>query len=173
MTNRRPARNQPIPPQEVEFLASLEGPLLYARVHGLYNAGWPLQAIGDCLAPPRPRTTISSWVLRHAENELKTVDAPTPTTPIPTPTHKTHPDGYQKKRPLPTEISQDDLDQIRQLAPLARQFRAKMAKTSAPAVANARLTALCIRLYQGGTGITELAHAAGVTYRAMYKRVKL
>jgi hypothetical protein len=48
-----------------------------------------------------------------------------------------------------------------------------MTKTSAHAVANDRLTNLCRHLYAKGVGITALAEAAGVTYRAMYKRVKL
>jgi hypothetical protein len=65
------------------------------------------------------------------------------------------------------------LEEIKSLAPLARGFRAKMASTSAAAVANARLTSLCTKLYENGVGIKEIAEAAGVTYRAMYKRIKL
>jgi DNA-binding Xre family transcriptional regulator len=48
-----------------------------------------------------------------------------------------------------------------------------MATTAAQAVANDRLTGICITLYQNGVSIKELAEAAGVTYRAMYKRIKL
>jgi DNA-binding Xre family transcriptional regulator len=48
-----------------------------------------------------------------------------------------------------------------------------MASTSAPAVANSRLTELCKKLYDNKVSIRELAEAAGVTYRAMYKRVIL
>ena len=165
--NRRTARNQPLPPQEVELLNSLSGDRLYNRVRSLFEAGWALQAIGDSLEKKRPRSTVRSWVTRPTD-PLNIGDAP-----IPTPKHKTHPDGYQKRRPESPGISAFDLDQIRSLAPLARQFRAKMSKTSAHAVANARLTELCIRLHSEGVGITELAKAAGVTYRAMYKRVKL
>lgn len=168
---RRPARNQPIPPHEVQLLNSIKGPTLHARVHALYHAGWALQAIGDCLDPKHPRSTVRSWVLRDIDPtkiNQEVIDAP-----IPTPKHKTHPEGYQKKRPAPTEIPQDDLDQIQSLAPLARTYRSRMSRTSAPAVANDRLTAICIRLHANGVGITELAAAANVTYRAMYKRVKL
>jgi DNA-binding Xre family transcriptional regulator len=48
-----------------------------------------------------------------------------------------------------------------------------MASTSAPAVANKRLTDLCKRLHQNNVSVRELAEAAGVTYRAMYKRLFL
>lgn len=48
-----------------------------------------------------------------------------------------------------------------------------MASTSAPAVANQRLTELCKDLHSRNVSIRELAEAAGVTYRAMYKRVIL
>lgn len=165
--DRRTARNQPLPPLEVELLNSLSGDQLYNRVHDLYHAGWALQAIGDCLSPKRPRSTVRSWVMRPKDTQ-KVVDAP-----IPTPKHKTHPEGYQKKRPKSPGLSQDSIEQIQSLAPLARQYRAKMSNTSAHAVANARLTDICTKLHHNGVGITELARAAGVTYRAMYKRVKL
>jgi DNA-binding Xre family transcriptional regulator len=48
-----------------------------------------------------------------------------------------------------------------------------MANTTAAAVANDRLSGICITLYQKGVSIKDLAAVAGVTYRAMYKRVKL
>jgi lambda repressor-like predicted transcriptional regulator len=35
------------------------------------------------------------------------------------------------------------------------------------------LTDICTKLHENGVGIRELAEAAGVTYRAMYKRIKL
>lgn len=70
-------------------------------------------------------------------------------------------------------MSKATIEDIRILAPLARTFRAKMASTAAPAVANARLTDLCKELYANDVPIKDLAAAAGVTYRAMYKRIKL
>ena len=100
--------------------------------------------------------------------ERKTLDAP-----IPTPSYKTSPEGYQKQRPDSPGLDPKYQDQIRELAPLARTYRAKMASTSAAAVANARLTELCKKLYDEGVSIRELSEAAEVTYRAMYKRVVL
>lgn len=174
--NRRPARNQPLPPEEVTFLNSLGQDDLIARVYYLYHAGYTLQAIGDALTPKRPRSTIRSWLLRFTPpTERDLVDAPIPVTkalPIKRPIYKTHPDGYQKKRPQSPGILPDELELIQSLAPIARAYRAKMASGAAATVANDQLTAICLRLHANGVSIRELAHAAGVTYRAMYKRLK-
>lgn len=166
--NRRPARNQPLPPEEAAHLNSLPQDAQISRVYDLYHAGYTLQAIGDALIPPRPRSTIRAWLLRFTPpTERDLVDAP-----IPVPSYKTHPDGYQKKRPPSPGILPDELALIQSLAPLARTYRAKMSSNSAAAVANDQLTAICIRLHTAGVPINELARAAGVTYRAMYKRIK-
>jgi hypothetical protein len=70
-------------------------------------------------------------------------------------------------------MASDVFEEIQSLAPLARTYRAKMTQTSAAAVANRRLTDICSKLHESGVSIKELAAAAGVTYRAMYKRIKL
>ena len=164
--SRRAARGQELPPAEVELLNGLEAAARIERVAELFNAGWSLQAIGDSLSPKHPRSTIRSWVLKASG--LKVIDAP-----IPVPKLKTDKNGYTKTRPKSPGISEDVLEQIRLLAPLARGFRSRMASTSAPAVANGRLTELCKNLNENGVSVRELAEAAGVTYRAMYKRIKL
>lgn len=164
--SRRAARGQELPPEEVELLSTLEGDARIERVAELFNAGWSLQAIGDSLSPKHPRSTIRSWVLKAVGRDL--INAP-----IPVPKLKTEKQGSSKTKRTSPGIPEDDLDQIRLLAPLARGFRARMASTSAAAVANGRLTYLCKKLYENGVSIRELAEAAGVTYRAMYKRIKL
>jgi DNA-binding Xre family transcriptional regulator len=166
--SRRTARGQQLPPQEVELIASLSKTDLIQRVHDLYHAGWALDSIGASLQPTRPRSTIRSWVLRAEASPIPAIDAP-----IPIPRLKTPEGGYEKKKPHSPGIPQGLADIIKELAPLARGFRSRMATTAAQAVANDRLSGICITLHQKGVSITELAEAAGVTYRAMYKRVKL
>lgn len=163
---RRPARKQPLPAKEAAYLNTLNQDDLMARAYELYNAGWTLQAIGDALTPPRPRSTVRSWLLRY---QLP-VDASKPAK-VPSPLYRTHKDGYQKKKQSPG-IQPDELALIQSLAPLARTFRAKMANASAAAVANDQLTAICLRLHATGVTTSELAKAAGVTYRAMVKRLQ-
>lgn len=162
--SRKAARGQKLPPQEVELLNSIAPDALIGRVTALYTEGWSLQCIGEALDPRRPRTTIRSWVLKNQPN---IVDAP-----IPSPKSVVSENGYQKKRVSPG-IPQNSFEDIQQLSPLARTFRSRMASTSAPSVANQRLTQICKDLYANSVSIRELAEAAGVTYRAMYKRVKL
>jgi hypothetical protein len=166
--NRRSARSQPLPLEEAAHLNSLSKDSLITRVHELYHQGWTLQAIGDALIPPRPRSTVRSWLLRFTSpTERDLTDAP-----IPAPTYKTHPDGYQKRRPVSPGILPDELELIQSIAPLARTYRAKMSVNSSARVANDQLTAICIRLNLSGVSVRELAQAAGVTYRAMSKRLK-
>ena len=162
--SRRSARGQQLPPHEVELLNTLQGEQLFERTAALYNAGWPLQAMGDALSPKHPRSTIRVWVQRA--KGLNTIDAPIPTPKAASPLPK-------KIKSNSPGIPQDTLEIIQELAPLARRFRSRMATTAAQAVANDRLTGICITLYKNGVSIKELAEAAGVTYRAMYKRIKL
>ena len=174
MTDRRSARNQPLPPEEKRYLRSLPQEDLIKRVHDLYHEGWTLQAIGDSLTPPRPRSTVRSWLLRFTPpTERDLVDAPIQPVPTPSPDYKTHPEGYQKTTPPSPGILPDEAELIQSIAPIARQYRAKMSTSSAAAVANDQLTAICLRLHANGVPVKDLAKAAGVTYRAMYRRIKL
>lgn len=164
--SRKTARGQQLPPEEVELLNSLSGDTRVERVKALYDAGWSLQTIGDSLSPKHPRTTVRTWVQRATGTD--TLDAP-----IPAPKQKTPQGGKRPSRQKSPGIPQEALETIRSLAPLARTFRARMSSTSAAAVANGRLTSLCKDLHAKNVSIRELAEAAGVTYRAMYKRVIL
>jgi hypothetical protein len=159
---RTTARGQKLPPQEVEILNSVSVDALIGRVNALYLAGWPLQSIGEALSPQRPRTTIRSWVLKNQPN---TINAP-----IPLPKKA---ELARKSKKTHQGVPQAAIEDIKQLAPLARTFRSRMSSTSAPAVANQRLTDICKELYANKVAIKDLAEAAGVTYRAMYKRIKL
>lgn len=171
--SRRAARGQKLPPQEVEYLNSLPKDLMIFRVKLLFDEGWPLDAMGESFPRKRTRSTIRSWVLRAEQNWDSDACLIFADAPIPKPRLKTPEGGYQKIKPEGQTIRTNDLEQIKQLAPQARTFRSRMASTSAPAVANQRLTELCKKLHQEKVGIKDLAEAAGVTYRAMYKRIML
>lgn len=136
-----------------------------ARAYELYTAGWTLQSIGDALIPPRPRSTVRSWLLRY---EVPDFSKPRH---VPSPHYQTPQEGYKKRRPVSPGILPDELELIQELAPIARTYRAKMNSNSQAAVANDQLTAICVRLYASGVSRRELAEAAGVTYRAMVKRL--
>lgn len=74
--------------------------------------------------------------------------------------------------PLYPTVSEDDVRRIQELAPLARRYRARANPDGAYALANEELTQLCCSYYDSGTSIRELAHWAGVTYKAMERRVR-
>jgi len=170
--SRRAARGQQLPPQEVEYLNNLPKEALIYRVKMLFDEGWPLDAIGQSFQRKRPRSTVRSWVLRAEDSWDEDACLLFADAPIPSPKLKTSAE-YQKVRPESPGISSDTLEQIQRLAPLARTYRSRMSSTSAPAVANERLTNLCKKLHANNVPIKELAEAAGVTYRAMYKRIML
>jgi hypothetical protein len=161
MEKRRPARQQSLPATEAAILNKLFDDELATRLNDLFNAGWTLQSMGNAFNPPRRRSTVRSWMVRrYTQSPLET--------PIPKPRVRT---GYVSRRPVSPGISADELAQIRLHAPLARTYRSKMNPDSPQARANLSLTEICIALNEKNVTVKELAEAAGVTYRAMARRL--
>jgi hypothetical protein len=161
---RRSARSQSLPRGEAELLRTLTGAALWTRASQLYHAGWTLQSVGDALEPPRSRTTVRAWVTRpHAPAPLDR--------PVPRPRLRTPEGGYVSRRPVSPGIDAATRARIAELAPVARRYRSRTASDSAFAVANRALTDLCRELHYEHVSVTELAAAAGVTYRAMARRL--
>lgn len=165
---RRPARGQNLPGHEVAYLQTLKGPALHQRCTLLYTQGWTLQTIGESLNPPRPRSTVHVWVTKL----LPTFDPAAPTTAdTPKPDAPIRKSYAPKPRRQSPGIPEPTRERIASLAPTARRFRARVAPLSSPALANAELTAICTSLHANGVTVRELANAAGVTYRAMARRL--
>lgn len=164
---RRPARGQELPTSEVEFLRSLRDQRdIDVRCLVLYQAGWPLRSIGDALPTPRPRSTIRTWVERaHRLSRPDTASHPTPTPTLATP------EVYVPRRTPSPGIDDESRSRLETLAPLARNFRARMTSTHPARLANNWLTDLCLELHDKGVSVQELADATHVTYRAMAKRL--
>lgn len=159
MVQRRSARNQSLPGDEAEHLQSLSNNALRQRCRRLYEAGWTLSAIGDPLG--RQRSTIRFWITNAVEvgEDLR---------PLPMPVDKT----YIHKKAKSPGLTSDERDAIRHMAPIARKYRAKLSHDHPATTANRDLTQLCVTLHSSGIPLQELADAAGVTYRAMYRRVR-
>ena len=111
-------------------------------------------------------STVRSWVIRGQDEASDLV-----TRPIPRPKFKTGPRGYVSRRPVSPGISTTDLQRIKELAPVSRRYRAGMIDSSPVAVANRELEQLCRDLHAKNVTVKELAAAAGVTYRAMARRL--
>lgn len=156
---RRSARSQSLPKSEQDYLLSLTGLDLKLRCRDLFDAGWTLSAIGEPL--DKQRSTIRFWVTNAPD-----IDTPSQKT-IPTPVDK----SYIPKKPKSPGISPADQDELARLAPLARRYRARMTSTHQCAIANREFTELSRNLHDAHVPIQEIADAAGVTYRAMFRRI--
>jgi hypothetical protein len=180
---------QVLPQSEREFLAVLKGDELKARVKALNVGGWSLGAIADAFTPPKQRSSIRVWATgntqtrpdhppiplaspssrsRSSSTILPAAEKTTLTTPTPS-THKRARRAYDPASPILTDIKQK---QIQKLSPLARQYRARANPNGIYAKANVELTELCKDLYfKQNVSVRELSDAAGVTYRAMARRI--
>lgn len=157
-----------LPSDEVTFIASLPRPQAEARMRALWEIGWSLQSIGSSLNPPRPKTTVHFWVKRAAsEQQHRQVPAPPPrslTTSVPT---KTAP----RVRTISPGVPEHLKSEIKELSSQARFFRAKTPAGHPVALANDQLTTMVKTLYTMGVPAQALADAAGVSYRAMIRRI--
>lgn len=157
-----------LPQDEVSFLDSLSRPDFEARLRALWGNGWSLAILGDSLKPRRPKTTIHFWVKR-AENQkqFRTLPSPPPkslTTEAPT---KKAPRVRSKSPNVPPSMK----PRLRELATLAKRYRARSTSDSPFAQANRDLTATAVTLRSMGVPTAKIAEAAGVSYRAMARRL--
>lgn len=174
--------NMKLPSEEVEVLVRCSGDVLRARVQALREAGWTLASIADAWDPPKQRSSIRLLATTPTKSPLPIVSSPpspSPQSSSLTAAEKRNPSApprrHRRARRFYTEgspkISKDDARTLRRLAPLARRYRARANPNGAYAVANTELTGLCIVLYRDGVSVQELATTAGVTYRAMARRL--
>ena len=144
-----------LPNEEIDFILSLPMELKLARMKGLWTIGWSLSEIGNSFSPPVPKATL--------HYRLSRVEATThieANHPLPEP-------NFLAPIPLQHEYEAE----IKNLSLQARKYRSKMDPASAPAVANQKLTEMVKYLRKKGVPAVELAKAAGVSYRAMAKRL--
>ena len=185
-----------LPEVERAYLCSLSSALVRERARALHAAGWSLASIAEAWSPPRQRSTIRAWVLSPTSPE----PAPSFTQPLPLPSSSSSSSSsslieagekadLEQSASAPAQaktktkarrrvydpdnpkISAAQKKRISNLAPLARRYRARTPQNGTYSRANRELTDLCRTLYYSGTSVRELSLAAGVTYRAMARRV--
>lgn len=187
---------QRLPEYEGAYLNSLPQHLIRDRVRDLATDGWSLAAIAEAFNPPKSRSSIRAWALSkqpaitHTHPPLPpsppissspssssslsstipaaTVSSPKVTAAAPKARVKVRRRVYDPTQP---RISQAQRKKISRLAPLARRHRARTSPNNTYTRANAELTDLCKNLYYSGASVRELSLAAGVTYRAMARRL--
>lgn len=157
-----------LPDDEVRFLSSMPEEFLAGRLRALWEAGWSLGVIALSLKPNKPKSTVHFWVKNAKPYEQRrAVPAPPPKSLTASAPLKNSPRLRSVSPSVPPEMKAH----IKQLAELSKRYRAKTPPTSPFAVANAELTAIAKDLYNRGVPAAEIAKAAGVTYRAMARRV--
>lgn len=182
---------QRLPEYEGAYLNSLPQHLIRDRVRDLATNGWSLAAIAEAFNPPKSRSSIRAWALSkqpaisHTHPPLPpsppvsssslsstipaaTVSSPKVAAPAPKAKVKIRRRVYDPTQP---RISPAQRKKISRLAPLARKHRARTSPNNTYTRANAELTDLCKNLYYSGASVRELSLAAGVTYRAMARRL--
>jgi hypothetical protein len=175
---------QVLPQSERDFLAVLIGNELKARVKALSEGGWSLGAIAEAFVPPKQRSSVRVWATGKTQPRPDHPPIPIPPSPSPSSTskkNKTTLPAAEKIRRARREhnpstpskaLTPAVKETIQRLAPLARQYRARANPNGTYAQANAELTELCKDLYfKQGLSVRELSNAAGVTYRAMARRI--
>ena len=157
-----------LPDDEVRFLSNLTDDLLKERIRALWEAGWSLLVIANSLKPAKPKSTVHFWVQNTASVPQRrpvppippkslTITAPLTSAPI---TRSISPN-------VPPELK----PRLKQLADLSKRYRAKTPADSPFAEANRELTTIATDLYNKGVPAAAIAEAAGVTYRAMARRL--
>ena len=157
-----------LPNDEIVFLMSLSQEDFESRLLALRKAGWSLRQIGASLRPPKPKTTVHFWTNRASEKlQHREVPLPPPrslTTSVPT-------KNAPRLRSISPGVPVDLKPRLRELATLARRYRAKSPAGSPLALANEELTAVAKTLRSMGVPTAAIAEAAGVSYRAMARRL--
>lgn len=149
-----------LPTSEREFLATLPRNHLAIRLRDLNKAGWSLHALANSLAPTRPRTTVHYWI--------SNAHAPTPSHFPPT---YPPPPAQRAVRAVSPTVPPHLRPRLRELAQLAARNRAKIRPDAPQARASAELTELARLLRSQGIPTAAIAQAAGISYRAMHRRL--
>lgn len=158
---------RPLPQEEVEFLDSLTIQQRNSRLRHLHEGGWSLSTLSTAIGTPK--TTVHFWV-RNAHPVSNYPNRPIPAPPksitalVPSP--------YSTRvRSMSPKVPPDLRPHLSKIGQMARRYRAKTPANSPTALANAELTRLAVSLRRQGVPTADIASAAGVSYRAMARRI--
>lgn len=161
-------RQSPLPVDEATFVNSLPDKQFKDRLRALWLAGWSLSTLGEAVDPPRSKSTVHFWV-RNADDTLQRREIPNPAPTSLTSVAPTK--SAPRLRTISPGVPADLKPRLKELSTLAKRYRAKTPYSSPLAEANRELTELARSLRSRGVPTAAIADAAGVTYRAMAKRL--
>jgi hypothetical protein len=158
-----------LPQDEIDFLQTLTPEKRNSRLAALHEAGWSLSVLSRSTATPK--TTVHFWIKNAPATPL------TPHKPVPQPSisiTKRLQNGHMLKiRTISPKVPPDLVPTLRDLSTKSRRYRSRTPAGSPIAVANRELTRLALNLHSQGVSTAALAEAAGVSYRAMARRIAL
>jgi hypothetical protein len=157
-----------LPADEVRFLSSMPEDLFHGRLRALWEAGWSLKIIADSLEPRRPKSTVHFWVKNAPQQEQR---RPIPPTPPKSLTSTAPLMNSPRLRSISPSVPPELKPHLQELAALANRYRAKTPPDSPFAKANQELTHIARMLYNRGVPAADIAEAAGITYRAIARRL--
>jgi len=163
---------KPLPQSEINYLDSLsKGNVgeFHSRLRALWEAGWSLSVLGNSLNPKRPRATIHYWV-RKAQIKPQSVVIPTPEF-IKQFTDALKSEISGKTRTIAPTVTPEMAQRLRSLSLQARRYRSRTTEGNKFAVANREFTALVKELRSQGIPAIDIAQAAGISYRAVARRI--
>jgi hypothetical protein len=156
-----------LPASEIDFLNSLAISHRDSRLAVLHEAGWSFAVLAKALN--KPKTTIHFWTKHAIKDPTMSLNPiPRPTTSI----TSAFPVPYSVRvRTISPKVPPDIRPRLRELSLLSRRYRARTPYNSPIAVANREMTSLAVNLYAKGVPTADIANAAGVSYRAMARRI--
>lgn len=160
-----------LPEDEVRFLQALPRSERDARLVALHEFGWSLSTLGRSFTPPKPKTTIHYWIrnAKRGVEQRRELPQPPPTSlTTAVPTYKA-----PISRSISPRVPPDMRPHLRELATMSRRYRAKTPSSSPLAQANQELTKIALELHAHGVPTSDIAAAAGVSYRAMARRIAI
>ena len=135
------SKTERLPEDECVYLRGLSGVARNQRAAALVANGWSLAALGDAFTPPKTRSTIKSWIKSFTSysSAYSTITAAQSSTslppylprPVPRPQSNTDPSRPQRRErrvydPRAPLMPEDAKKRIREIAPIARRYRARV-----------------------------------------------
>lgn len=157
-----------VPTDEKAFLNSLPKEQRNKRLRALWEAGWSLSILGASLFPKRGKTTIHFWIVNIESGEQRRAVPEPPPKSLSSLTPLTI---SARVRSISPAVPPHLKPKIKELSRLSKRYRARTPENSPFAIANRELTDLAKSLRERGVPTSIIAEAAGVSYRAMAKRL--
>jgi hypothetical protein len=163
---------KPLPQTEIEFLDSLAKTStndFHSRLRALWEAGWSLSVLGNAVSPKRPRATIHYWVRKAS---LKSLSVPIPSPEFTRSLSLALASEVEgKTRTIAPTVTPEVAARLASLSLQARRYRSRTTEGNRFAVANREFTVLCKELRSQGVPAVDIAQAAGISYRAVARRI--